>query len=205
MYHGEKFNSISHLVGAVLSLVGMTVLVTLAIQQGDPWKIVSFAIYGTTLLLLYTSSTLYHSLRGPGKILFRKLDHGSIYLLIAGSYTPFTLITLRGPWGWSLLAVVWILAIAGIILDNLDINGKRKLRVTLYTMMGWLVVIAAYPMIQNLPVGGITWLVAGGLLYTGGVGFYVFDKKLKHGHGIWHLFVLGGSISHYMTVALYLA
>jgi len=204
MYHGERFNSISHLVGAALSLVGLTVLVVLAIQQGDPWKIVSFSIYGASLFLLYSASTIYHSWSGPAKALFKKLDHVAIYLLIAGTYTPFTLITLRGPWGWSLFGAVWGLAIAGIILDSLHKTGKRTLQITLYVLMGWIIVIAMYPLTQNLPSGGLTWLIVGGLLYTGGVVFYVFDKKLPHGHGIWHLFVLAGSISHYLSIALYL-
>lgn len=205
MYHGERFNSISHLVGAALSLVGMTVLVVFAVQQGDPWKIVSFSIYGTSLFLLYSASTIYHSWPGPAKAVFKKIDHVAIYLLIAGSYTPFTLITLRGPWGWSLFGVVWGLAIAGIVLDSLHRSGKRVLQIILYVSMGWMVLIAMYPLSQNLPIGGIFWLVFGGVLYTGGIGFYAFDKRLRHGHGIWHLFVLAGSISHYLAIVLYLA
>ena len=205
MYHGERFNSISHLVGAALALVGLTVLVVFAIQQGDPWKIVSFSIYGATLFLLFSASTLYHSWPGPEKAIFKKVDHVAIYLLIAGSYTPFTLIPLRGPWGWSLFGTVWGLAIAGIILDSLHRSGKRILQITLYVLMGWMVLIAMYPLSQNLPMGGIFWLVLGGVFYTGGIGFYAFDEKLRHGHGIWHLFVLAGSISHYLAIVLYLA
>ena len=204
MYHGERFNSISHLLGAALSLVGLTVLVVFAAQQGDPWKIVSFSIYGTSLFILYTASTLYHSWAGPAKALFKKLDHVAIYLLIAGTYTPFTLITLRGPWGWSLFGAVWGLAIAGIILDSLHKKGKRTLQISLYVLMGWCIVIAMVPLTKNLPSGGLAWLVTGGVLYTGGIVFYVLDKRLPHGHGIWHLFVLAGSISHYLAVVLYL-
>lgn len=200
MYHGERFNSISHLIGAVLALVGLIVLVVFAAQQGDPWKIASFSIYGTTLFLLYSASTLYHSWPGPAKAIFKKIDHAAIYLLIAGTYTPFTLITLRGPWGWSLFGAVWGLAIAGIVLDSLHRGGKRTLQVSLYVLMGWMIIIAMYPLSQNLSDGGIMWLVIGGLFYTGGIGFYVFDKKLPHGHGIWHLFVLAGSISHFLAV-----
>lgn len=203
MYYGERFNSLSHLLGAALSLVGMTVLVVFASQQGDPWKIVSFSVYGASLFLLYSASTLYHSWPGPAKALFKKLDHVAIYLLIAGTYTPFTLITLRGPWGWSLFGAVWGLAILGIVMDSLHKSGKRTLQVSLYVLMGWCIVIAMYPLLQNLPTGGIVWLVTGGVLYTGGIVFYVFDKKLKHGHGIWHLFVLAGSISHYLSIVLY--
>ena len=204
MYKGERFNSISHLLGAVFALVGLTVLVVFAAQQGDPWKIVSFSIYGSTLFLLYTLSTLYHSWRGPAKQFLQKLDHVAIYLLIAGTYTPFTLITLRGPWGWSLFGVVWSLAIAGIVLDSFHREGKRTLQIAIYVLMGWLIVIAMYPLTQNLPTGGLTWLVIGGLFYTGGIGFYVLDEKMRHSHGIWHLFVLAGSISHYLAIVLYL-
>ncbi|MEN8170952.1 MAG: hemolysin III family protein [Pseudomonadota bacterium] len=204
MYNGERFNTISHLIGALLSLVGLTVLVVLAVQQGDPWKIVSFSIYGATLFLLYSASTLYHSWPGPAKAILKKVDHIAIYLLIAGSYTPFTLVTLRGPWGWSLFGTVWALAIAGIVLDSMHRSGKRVLQITLYVLMGWMVLVAMYPLAQNLPTGGLVWLVIGGVLYTGGIGFYVADKKLRHSHGIWHLFVLAGSISHYLAVLLYL-
>lgn len=201
---GERFNTITHLIGAALALVGLTVLVVLAAKQGDPWKIVSFSIYGATLFLLFAVSTIYHSWRGPAKAFFQKLDHVAIYLLIAGTYTPFTLITLRGPWGWSLFGVVWGLAIAGIVLDSLHRSGKRTLQITIYVLMGWMIIIAMYPLTQNLPGGGIFWLTIGGVFYTGGIGFCVFDKKLRHGHGIWHLFVLAGSVSHYLAIVLYL-
>ena len=204
MYHGERFNSISHLLGAALAFVGLTVLVVFAVQQADPWKIVSFSIYGVTLVLLYSASTLYHSWRGSAKVFFQKIDHAAIYLLIAGTYTPFTLITLHGPWGWSLFGAVWGLAIAGIVLDSLHKGGKRTLQISIYILMGWSILVAMYPLSQNLPKGGILWLVAGGVFYTGGIVFYVLDKKLRHGHGIWHLFVLAGSISHYLAVVLYL-
>jgi len=204
MNKGERFNSISHLLGAIFALIGLTVLVVFASQQGDPWKIVSFSIYGTTLFLLYTVSTLYHSWTGPAKSILQKLDHEAIYLLIAGTYTPFTLLTLRGSWGWSLFGVVWGLAIAGIILDSLHRKGQRTLQLVIYVLMGWIIIIAIYPLTQNLPSGGLFWLTAGGLFYTGGIGFYIFDKKFRHGHGIWHLFVLAGSISHYLAIVLYL-
>lgn len=204
MHKGERFNSISHLLGAVFALVGLTVLVVFAAQQGDPWKIVSFSIYGTTLFLLYTLSTLYHSWRGPAKYFLQKLDHVAIYLLIAGTYTPFTLITLRGPWGWSLFGVVWGLAIAGIVLDSFHRKGKRTLQMIIYVLMGWIIVIAMYPLTQNLPTGGLVWLVTGGAFYTGGIGFYLLDEKMRHSHGIWHLFVLAGSVSHYLAIVLYL-
>lgn len=203
MYEGERFNSISHLVGAVLALVGLVLLVVLAARQGDPWKIVSFSIYGTSLFLLYTFSTLYHSLRGEAKKFFRKLDHIAIYLLIAGTYTPFTLVTLRGTWGWSIFAAVWALAIVGIVLDSLPQKGRRVLPVIIYVVMGWLIVVAFEPMWRSLPPMALAVLLLGGLFYTGGVVFYVLDKKVRHFHGVWHLFVLAGSLSHYFTVLLY--
>ncbi len=203
MYHGERFNSISHLVGAALALAALVVLVVFASLKGDPWKIVSFSIYGATLFLLYTLSTLYHSLRGRAKIIFQKLDHVAIYLLIAGSYTPFTLITLRGAWGWSLFGIVWGLAIIGIVLDCNHRNGPRMYQMVIYFLMGWVVLVALYPLLQNLPTGGLIWLVAGGLSYTGGIVFYALDEKMNHAHGIWHLFVLAGSVCHFLAILLY--
>ncbi len=203
MYHGERFNGISHLIGAALSLAGMVVLVVFAAMQGDPWKIVSFSIYGTTLFLLYTLSTLYHSLRGRAKEIFRKLDHVAIYLLIAGTYTPFTLITLRGTWGWSLFGIIWGLAVLGIVVDSLHSKGSRALQMGIYLLMGWLILVAMYPLVQALPRGALVLLVLGGVLYTGGTVFYGLDGKMKHAHGIWHLFVLAGSISHYLAVLIY--
>ncbi len=203
MYHGERFNSISHLVGAALALAALVVLVVFASLQGDPWKIVSFSIYGATLFLLYTFSTLYHSLRGRAKIIFQKLDHVAIYLLIAGSYTPFTLVTLRGVWGWSLFGIVWGLAILGIVLDCLHRNGPRIYQMVIYLLMGWVVLVALYPLLQNLPTGGMILLVLGGLSYTGGMIFYALDEKMNHAHGIWHLFVLAGSVSHFLAILIY--
>ncbi len=203
MYHGERFNSITHLVGAALALAALVVLVVFASLQGDPWKIVSFSIYGTTLFLLYTFSTLYHSLHGRAKIIFQKLDHAAIYLLIAGSYTPFTLVTLRGAWGWSLFGIVWGLAILGIVLDSLHRDGPRVYQMVIYLLMGWVVLVALYPLLQNLPTGGLILLVFGGLCYTGGMVFYALDEKMNHAHGIWHLFVLAGSVSHFLAIYLY--
>jgi len=203
MYHGERFNSISHLVGTALALAGLVVLVMYASAQGDPWKIVSFSIYGTTLFLLYALSTLYHSLRGGAKKFFQTLDHVAIYLLIAGSYTPLTLVTLRGAWGWTLFGIIWGLAIVGIIIDGLHKKGSRALQLTLYLLMGWLILVAMYPLSQALPNGGLELLVLGGVFYTSGTIFYALDKKMKHAHGIWHLFVLAGSISHYLAILLY--
>lgn len=205
MYKGERFNSISHLVGAVAALAGLVIIVVVAARQGDPWKIVSFSVYGTTLFLLYTISTLYHSLRGKAKLVFRKLDHFSIYLLIAGTYTPFTLVTLRGGWGWTIFGVIWGLAIFGIALESLPQKGNRILPVIIYVLMGWLVLLALKPLLQVLPLHGFIWLLLGGIFYTGGLVFYVFDERVRYFHGVWHLFVLAGSISHYVTILFYVA
>jgi len=203
MYHGERFNGISHLIGAALALAGLVVLVVQASLQGDPWKIVSFSIYGVSLFMLYTLSTLYHSLRGRARQIFRKLDHVAIYLLIAGSYTPFTLVTLRGTWGWTLFVIIWGLAIAGIVVDSRHREGSRTIQMVIYLLMGWLILVAMYPLIRALPKGGLVLLVLGGLFYTSGIIFYGLDERMKHAHGIWHLFVLAGSISHYLAVLLY--
>ena len=206
MYHGERLNSHTHLLGAVAAAAGLVVLVVLAAQQGDAWKLVSFSVYGATLFLLYLFSTLYHSTRGSAKPILAKLDHAAIYLLIAGSYTPFTLVTLRGTWGWTLFGMIWGLAVLGIVVDSLHSKGARRiLPIAIYIVMGWLVLVAFKPLIAALPHAGVLWLVAGGLFYTLGIVFYALDKKLRHAHGIWHLFVLAGSISHYLAVLLYVA
>ncbi len=205
MYYGERFNSISHLIGAVAALAGLVVAVVVAAQQGDPWKIVSFSIYGTTLFVLYTVSTLYHSLRGRAKRVFRKLDHYSIYFLIAGTYTPFTLVTLRDGWGWTIFGVIWGLVVVGIVVESVPQTGNRILSLGVYILMGWLVLLVLKPLLQVLPWAGFVWLLMGGLFYTGGVAFYLFDEKIRHFHGIWHLFVLAGSVSHYLTILLYVA
>ena len=206
MYHGERLNGTTHLFGALAAAAGLAVLVVLAAQQGDVWKLVSFSVYGVSLFLLYLFSTLYHSTRGRTKAIFQKFDHNAIYLLIAGSYTPFTLVTLRGAWGWTLLGLIWGLAVLGIVVDSLhNKNARRILPITIYIVMGWLVLIAFQPLTAALPHAAVLWLVAGGLFYTLGVVFYALDKKLRHAHGIWHLFVLAGSISHYLVVLLYVA
>ena len=203
MYRGERLNSISHLIGAAVAAAGLAVLVVSASLQGDPWRIVSFSVYGSTLLVLYLFSTLYHSLRGPAKNLFRKLDHGAIYLLIAGTYTPFTLVTLRGAWGWSLFGVIWGLAAAGIIIDLLNRKGRRVLPMVIYVLMGWLVLMALKPMLRALPPAGLILLLVGGLFYTSGLVFYALGRRRRYAHGIWHLFVMAGSVAHYFAVLLY--
>lgn len=205
MHYGERFNGITHLMGTVFAAAGTAVLVVLAARLGDPWKIVSFSIYGFMLFALYALSTLYHSTRGKLKSLFQKLDHCSIYLLIAATYTPFTLVTLRGAWGWSLFGVIWGLAALGIAQEIWLGKGARVLSVVIYVLMGWLSVMAIKPLIAALTPAGFVWLAAGGLFYTGGIIFYALDAKLRHGHGIWHLFVLAGSASHYLAILLYVA
>jgi hemolysin III len=203
MYHGEKFNAITHLIGAILAIAGTVVLIVLASLQGDPWKIISVSIYGATLVLLYSFSTLYHSVRGRAKIILRELDHHSIYLLIAGSYTPFCLVTLRGTWGWSLFGVVWGLAVLGSLQELWMKNGARIVSLLIYVLMGWVALVALVQLLHVLGPVGFAWLVAGGLFYTIGIVFYAIDTRLKHAHGIWHLFVLAGSASHYVAILFY--
>ncbi len=205
MYHGEKFNSITHLAGAALAVTGAVLLIVLAARTGDPWKIVSFSIYGAMLLTLYLTSTLYHSVQGRAKDVLRKFDHCAIYLLIAGSYTPFTLVTLRDGWGWPLFGAVWGLAAVGIVQEIWLAKGARVMSLVIYMLMGWLALIAVVPLIAGLTWNGFLWLAAGGLFYTLGIVFYATDEKLKHGHGIWHLFVLGGSVCQYFSVLFYVA
>ena len=203
MYHGERFNSISHLVGAGLALAGAIVLVTLAARLGDPWKIVSFSIYGAMLVALYVFSTIYHSVRGRAKNILRKLDHCAIYLLIAGTYTPFALVSLRGTWGWWLLGIVWSLALFGIVQELMVGKRTRVLSLILYVLMGWLALVAVVPLWHALTPPGFAWLLAGGALYTGGLLFYATDHKLRHGHGMWHLCVVSGSGCHFYTILHY--
>ncbi|MCH8552058.1 MAG: hemolysin III family protein [Natronospirillum sp.] len=203
MYRGELFNSISHLVGAVASLAGMAALITAAAIVADTLTLISVSVYGLTLVLLYTASTLYHSFRGTAKNIFKKIDHYAIYFLIAGTYTPFTLVTLGGAWGWSIFGVVWGLAILGIVIEVLPFDRRRILPVIIYLLMGWVVVVALAPLVRSLPTAGLIWLAAGGLTYTLGVIFYALDERIPHGHGIWHLFVLVGSICHYITILVY--
>ena len=186
MYYGEKFNAVSHLVGAVPALAGAVVLVVLAALDGDPWKVVSVSIYGATLVLLYSVSTLYHSLRGRAKGIMRKMDHQSIYLLIAGSYTPFCLVTLRGPWGWSLFGVVWGLAALGGLQELRPRSEGRILSVVIYVVMGWVILVALVPLLQALGPYSFAWVAAGGLFYTFGIIFYALDTRLSHAHGVWH-------------------
>jgi hemolysin III len=205
MYAGERFNSYSHLAGAILAVTGAAILVTLGALKADPWRIVSFSIYGATLCALYIASTLYHSTRGRAKDVLRKVDHCAIYLIIAGTYTPFALVTLNGPWGWTLFGAVWGLAVLGIVQELWIARGHRILSVVIYLLMGWLALVAVVPLIQALSWKGLAWLVVGGLAYTGGLVFYAYDKRFRYWHGIWHLFVLAGSAAHYTAIVLFVA
>ncbi len=203
MYHGEKFNAWTHLVGAVLASVGAIWLLVLASLDGDPRKIVGVAIYGVTLVLLYSISTVYHSVRGRAKRVMRKLDHLSIYLLIAGSYTPFCLVSLRGPWGWTLFGTVWGLAAVGMLQEIKPRSEARVLSLVIYAVMGWIVLVAVQPLLAALGAAGFRWLAAGGVFYTVGIVFFVFDDRFRHWHGIWHLFVMAGSLLHFMAILRY--
>nr|WP_231962300.1 hemolysin III family protein [Opitutus sp. GAS368] len=200
----EEFaNSLTHALGAVLSVAGLVLLLVFAGRNGDAWHVVSTAIFGTTLVLLYTASTLYHSLRGERlKQRLQKFDHAAIFLLIAGTYTPFVLVTLRGPWGWSLFGVVWGLAVAGVTIKFWLAGRFRLVSTLIYLAMGWLVLVALKPLLAALPAGGMRLLLAGGLCYTGGAAFYLW-KRLPYHHAIWHLCVLGGSACHWAAVFCY--
>ena len=205
MYHGERFNSFTHLAGAGLAVVGAAFLVTQASLAGDPWKIVSFSIYGAMLVALYVASSLYHSVRGRAKAVLQKFDHCSIYLLIAGSYTPFALVSLRETGGWTLLGAVWALALIGIVQEIWLAKGARVLSLVIYEVMGWLALLVVSPLLLALTPAGFAWLAAGGVLYSVGIIFYVADRRWPHSHGVWHLFVLGGSACHFFTVLFFVA
>ena len=207
MYYGEKLNSISHLVGAVLALIGLGALLTVGIQSRDSWIISSFSVFGFTLVLLYTMSTLYHSFHPPKlKDIFQLLDHVAIYLLIAGTYTPYMLVSLRDGNGFLILAIIWGFALAGI-LSEVFLSGRAvKIgQMLIFLGMGWACSFDFASLKAALPEAGLWWLTAGGLAYTGGVVFYVLDlmNRLTHAHGIWHFFVLAGSGCHFVSVIGY--
>ncbi len=203
MYHGERFNAWTHLVGALLACLGAIWLLVLAALDGELAKIVSAAIYGLSLILLYSISTLYHSLRGRAKVVMRKLDHLSIYLLIAGSYTPFCLVALAGPWGWTLFGIVWGLAVIGMLQEIKPRSEARVLSLVIYAVMGWIVLVAVKPLLAALGGAGFAWLLAGGICYTVGIVFFVFDDRFRHWHGIWHIFVMVGSLLHFIAILFY--
>ena len=199
----EIANSVTHGIGLVLSLVGLAVLVALAVLRGGALHVVSCTVYGVTLVAMYAASTLYHSARSRrAKRALKVLDHCSIYLLIAGTYTPFMLVTLRGGWGWTLFGLVWGLSAFGVVFKVLMVHRFRLVSTLTYLAMGWLVVVAIEPLVALTPGGAILWLVAGGLAYTAGTLFYMW-KRLPYSHAIWHMFVLGGSACHYCAVVLY--
>ncbi len=210
-YLREPVNTLSHFVGVILSLLGLIVLLDLS--ESDPWRLTSFAIYGLSSILLYTSSTLLHGLKvkeRAERVLLR-LDHAAIFIMIAGSYTPLTLITLREyspAWGWTLFGIVWGTAILGVIFKLFWLDAPRWLSTGLYLLMGWLAVIAVGPMMQTLPVGGLAWLVVGGLFYSVGALVFIFERPdfypglLGH-HELWHMLVLAGSVSHFLLLLFY--
>ncbi|MFJ5299835.1 hemolysin III family protein [Pseudomonas sp. NPDC088368] len=203
MYYGEKFNAWTHLVGAVLASIGAVWLLVIASLAGDVWKIVSVAVYGVALVVLYSASTVYHSVRGRAKVIMQKVDHFSIYFLIAGSYTPFCLVTLRGPWGWTLFGIVWGLAVIGILQEIKPRSEARVMSIVIYAVMGWIVLVAVKPLMAALGTAGFTWLALGGVLYTVGIIFFAYDKRFRHWHGIWHLFVIAGSLLHFVAITRY--
>ena len=205
MYKGERFNGYSHFVGLILSFIGAFYLVSVAITKDDIWKIIGFSVYGFMLILLYSVSTIYHSSKGRLKDIFRQLDYISIYLMIAGSYTPLTLITLRGTWGWTLFGINWGLAIIGIIQEIYLGKKTRRYSLIIYPLMGWLIIIAIQPLIEKLSVPGVWWLAAGGLSYTLGIIFFLLDEKVRHFHGVWHLCVLSGSICQFICLVYFVA
>jgi hemolysin III len=199
----EFLNSLTHGLGAVLGITALVLMVVFASLHGTARHIVGAAIFGSTLVILYTMSTLYHAFRGPRvKFVFRILDHNSIYLLIAGTYTPFCLGAMRGGWGWSIFGVIWGLAVTGIVFESIFIRRMKGLSVAVYLAMGWLVMIAARPLAHALSTGGLAWLLAGGAFYSAGVAFYSW-KSYKYHHAVWHLFVLGGSLCHVASVLFF--
>jgi len=199
----ELANSLTHGTGLALSVGGCAVLVTLAALRGNAWHLVACSVYGATLVCLYTASTVYHSVRSRRwKRILRVVDHSSIYLLIAGTYTPFTLVSLRGAWGWTLFGTVWGLTVAGILFKVWWVDHFPILSTLVYLAMGWLVLIAVKPVLAMMPLAAIAWLLAGGLLYTAGVAFFAW-QRLPYHHAIWHVFVLGGSVCHYFAVLYY--
>jgi hemolysin III len=204
---GEEIaNSISHGIGLIAALVGTPFLVMHAVRHGDARNIVGVSVFAATMVLLYLGSTLYHALPpGRAKRVFRIIEHSAIYLLIAGTYTPFTLGVLHGPWGWLLLVVIWCLALAGVMLKVFDKLSHPVLSTGLYLLMGWLIVIAADPMLDRVPLSGLLWLAAGGVAYTVGVAFFATDARLRYGHFVWHLFVMAGTACHYFAVLGYSA
>ncbi|MEN8763289.1 MAG: hemolysin III family protein [Thiogranum sp.] len=201
---GEEIaNAITHGIGALLSIAGLAVLVSYAALYGDAWHVVSTSIFGATLVLLYAASTVYHSVwHYPTKRILQRLDHSAIFLLIAGTYTPFVLVNMRGPWGWTLFGIIWSMALLGIALQLFPRQRNERLALLLYLGMGWMAVVAIKPFLAGVETGGLILLLTGGLFYTLGVIFYVW-QQLKYHHAIWHGFVLAGSAFHFFAVLFY--
>jgi len=199
----ELFNSITHGAGVVLSIAALVLLIVFSSIYGSTGHIVSCTIFGITLILLYTASTLYHGIQKPQvKRVFKIFDHSCIYLLIAGTYTPFLLVTLRGVLGWTMFGVIWFLAVSGVVLKVFFVDRFQIISTVAYVLMGWIIVFAIKPLADSLAAGGMLWLIAGGLAYTLGVVFYAW-KRLPFNHAIWHLFVLAGSLCHFLAVIFY--
>ena len=200
----EIANVITHSIGIVLGVAALAILVVFASLKGDPWKIVSFSIYGTSIIILYSASTVYHSIKNETlKKFFQIVDHSSIFILIAGTYTPFVLVNMRGAWGWTLFGLVWGLAIAGIIIKSALGTGGDKLSTVVYLAMGWIIVIAFKEMISSIPLMGIVWLIIGGLCYSLGTIFFLLENKMPFNHPLWHLFVLAGTVTHFFGILFY--
>lgn len=196
----EVANAVTHGVGIVAAVAGGAVLITLAAIFGDAWHVTGAAVYVTALILLFTASTLYHAIPHPrAKAPLKVFDHCAIYLLIAGTYTPFTLVGLRGGWGWALFGTIWSLAAAGIIFKLFFTGRFRFVSTAIYVAMGWMVLVAAGPLVQSVPEASVYWLVVGGVLYTAGTVFYHYER-IPYFHSIWHLFVLAGAVSHFVAV-----
>ena len=201
----ELLNAISHGLGVLLGIAGSAILIVVATLHSDVWGIVSVSVYGFTLILLYSMSTLYHALSNEkAKRIFRILDHSTIYLLIAGSYTPYLLVTIRGTMGWIVFSIVWGCAVIGIVLNAISLERYKKISLALYLISGWAAVIATKPIVEHLVFEGLMLMLLGGVFYTGGIVFYKM-KQHKYFHGIWHFFVLGGSIAHYFSILFYVA
>ena len=199
----EVANSVTHGIGVLLSIAGLVLMVVFAARYGDAWHVVSSSIFGAALIFLYSASTLYHAVPSfHAKSVLQIFDHSAIFLLIAGTYTPFLLVNLRGGWGWSLFGVVWGLALAGIVFQVFFVDRFRLAQTLIYLGMGWLVVVAVKPLLAGVPRPGLLWLLAGGLSYTVGAVFYLW-KKLPYHHAVWHLFVLAGSVCHYFAILIY--
>jgi len=200
----ERLNAVTHGIGTLLALAGLIILLMASLLHGDIWRLISSSIYGASLVLLYLASTLYHSFSNEKlKYIFKIFDHSAIYLLIAGTYTPFTLVLFRGTLGWTVFGVVWGLALIGVVFKLFFVNRFKLLSTICYIVMGWLMLLLINPLVAALPTIGLCWLIGGGVLYTVGALFYLY-RRIPYNHAIWHLFVLAGSAAHFITVYYYI-